>query len=651
MEALDRFKWDVSHDPCRVGDRTPLGAVPIGTTVHLRLRVNHEVRSGIESAVLVVREGSDERTVPMAADGTGYSCTIGFAHDPHVAFYYFALMLDSGDEVVYAPRSDGRSTSGELYDPNDVPCGFQVSVYEPAFATPDWFAGAIMYQVFPDRFSRGQGGVRQEGIEYHERMGRPVHLREDWNEPIAWEDDQEYDPVDFYGGTLQGIKEKLPYLASLGVEALYLNPVCEARSNHRYDTADYEHIDPLLGTDGQFAELVQAAAEEGISIILDAVLSHTGSDSRYFNALGTYDAPGAAQGEESPYYDWYDFTPQESGAEYRCWWGDPTLPEVDERNESWQRYILGEILPKWLAAGARGVRLDVADELPDDVLERLRTAVKAANQEAVIIGEVWEDATTKESYGQARTYALGRELDSVMNYPLRDALLGFATGRSDAYQLSTFLKLQHFNYPAQMHRCLMNLLSSHDVERMRTYLACGGPIRHLTREEQYEAQHAIASDKDNEAANLQVMVTGLLYALPGSPCIYYGDERGMQGGSDPFCRAPMVWGDTGRSDAGEDLTDHYRALGSMRKKSNVLRNGGFACMAMSSDVICVVRTGSDGEAVIAVCNRSADDQRIVVDLAELGMDVSAIADGGLFTVDAPATSTTFWDIKHGIVSH
>ena len=619
----------------------------------MTLRVNDDVRHLVTSVDLVVREGAGDTRIPMSPTWRGYECSISAQGDPHVAFYHFEVMLSDETACTYGMRDDGRSTAGELKPLGEGPVqGFQISMYEPSFATPDWLAGSIMYQVFPDRFARGASGVRADGVSFHESMGRPVHLQGNWNKPIAWDEASGYDPVEFYGGTLQGIREKLPYLASLGVEVLYLNPVFEARSNHRYDTADYEHIDPLLGTDGEFEELCRQAAAHGISVVLDAVLSHTGSDSRYFNAMGAYDDPGAAQGPESPYYTWFDFTLREGGVPYRCWWDDPTLPEVDERNDGWQRYILDGILPKWLASGARGYRLDVADEIPDEVLERLRTSVKAADGQAAIIGEVWEDATTKESYGVARTYALGRALDSVMNYPLREALIGFATGVTDAYQLATFLKLQQSNYPEPLYRCLMNLLSSHDVDRIRTVLAFGGSIRNETRDLQAKLSHSITPAQDARAARLHAMVAGLLYALPGAPCIYYGDERGMQGGSDPFCRAPMVWGNTtARSDAGEDMLDYYRHLGHMRKHSAALRNGAFSCIAASADVLCVVRVAPDGQTIVAVANRSDERQRVVVDFADPALNLPPCVftstnvfesiEGGLAILNVYACSTAF----------
>lgn len=737
----------------------------------LRLRVESAVRELIESAAVLVNEGAEEwRHERMVPNDRGYYVSIDVAPYPHVVLYAFQLNLSNGERAYYVPRADGRATAGALVfegvdgtwtdygwrywdscfegrprEPFGLPDflpGFQITVYDPSFATPEWLAGSIMYQIFPDRFARGAGGVRAEGVSYHESMSRPLHLHESWNEPVEWlgeptseqlaewgeaaraevddvadepaggsdgdgafaddadeipegasasesassmgkppwsdtpdksKDDPDfalvaamraYDPIDFFGGTLAGIREKLPYLASLGVEVLYLNPIFEARSNHRYDTADYEHIEPLLGSDEDFERLTREAAEHGISIVLDAVLSHTGNDSRYFDALGTYEVPGAMQDEQSPFRAWYDFTPQANGVPYRCWWGDCTLPEVDECNPAWQDYILGHpgcgdgVLARWLAAGARGYRLDVADELPDGVLERIRATVKAAKSDAVIIGEVWEDPTTKLSYGARRTYALGRSLDTVMNYPLRSALLGFALDEVDAHQLAAFLKLQQANYAPPFYRCLMNLLSSHDVERMRSALVLDGALKNVPRNVQFDLVEAITPEQDARAARLQRMIVALMYALPGAPCIYYGDERGMQGGSDPFCRATFPW-DGPRADSGEDLTAFYQHIGALRKGSSVLREGVLACAAAGEDAVCIVRTMPDGHVALAVANRADSDRCVAFDLRSLGVDsiagdldfafcseegerATARVEDGLVTVCVPACATVLF---------
>ncbi len=544
---------------------------------------------------------------------------------PHVVFYAFSLTLDDGSAVYYVPCHDGRATSGEaVFTAEDAlralsgsytaigtqPLGFQITVYDASFATPDWLRRGVMYQIFPDRFARGEDGIRREGVAYHESMGRPVHMHGRWGEPMEWE--EPYDPVDFYGGTFRGIEEKLPYLASLGVTVVYLNPIVEARSNHRYDTADYGKPDPLLGTEADFEHLAKAARERGISLVLDAVLSHTGSDSVYFNLSGNYDGPGAWNSPDSPYRAWYDFDHPSGGAAYRCWWGFPTLPEVNEHDGSWQRNVLGPlrpegaeaaggegtsgVLPRWIARGARGFRLDVADELPDDVLEKIRRSVKGALPDGAVIGEVWEDPTTKASYGSRRRYALGTALDSVMNYPLRSALLAFGCGDIDAYQLASFLRLQQSAYPRPMYETLMNLTSSHDVERMRTVLSLGRGIKGMARGAQLEAVRGIDAAQDAHGARLQKLLATVQYFIPGIPCLYYGDERGMQGGGDPFNRGTFPWGEA-RRDCGEDATRHYRALGEMRALPGL--EGRLVALASNPDVLVLAR-GS----LICVANRS-----------------------------------------------
>lgn len=695
------------------------------------MRLDEAVVPLVEAVDLLVIErsewdtGSKWHKLPLWQHGCCYSGDVALRADPHVAFYLFALRT-VGDEVFYyVPPADGRSTTGELvrepldgeltdagwaysekrrmsrpagqFGLQDLTPGFQITVYDPTFEVPSWAAGAIMYQIFPDRFARGSDGIRVDGIMYHEYMNRPVSLHSSWNDPVIWKGTvakgkdvtlsaqmSAYDPVDFFGGTLAGIREKLPYLSSLGVEILYLNPVFEARSNHRYDTADYERIDPILGTEDDFRQLVEEAESFGISIVLDAVLSHTGSDSRYFNSNGTYEQPGAMQGEASPFYWWYDFANPNDVATYRCWWGYPTLPEVNEQNESWQSYMLGNsgsenagegreqlgVLGMWLRAGARGYRLDVADEIPDCVLERIRESVKRANPEAVVIGEVWEDATSKVSYGSSRTYALGRSLDSVMNYLLRSALMGFALGTIDAHQLVAFLKQQKSNYPAPFYSVLMNLLSTHDVERIRSVFALEGPIKHLPRNEQIEVVKGITQGQDESAARMQRMIVSLLYALPGMPCVYYGDERGLQGGGDPFCRATFPWED--RADCGADLTEFYQRIGMLRKRSSVLRTGLFACAAPDSDVVCVFRYDAERKtAVVAAANRSKIPRRVAIDLFSPSLSLPSTAqdalrnallvgasqfssegnsevvdhitcEGGIVRLVVPARSTTYW---------
>ena len=309
----------------------------------------------------------------------------------------------------------------------------------------------------------------------------------------------------------------------MGVSIVYLNPIFEADSNHRYNTASYLKIDPILGTNAAFKKLCRAADELGMKIVLDGVFSHTGDDSVYFDRRGVYDGDGAYQSEDSPYHSWYDF--HKFPDEYRCWWGFKSLPEVNEGDPAWQDFVISgdkSVIKTWLRAGTNGYRLDVADELPDETLELLRDNVKNCDSDAIIIGEVWEDATTKVSYGQHRRYALGTALDSVMNYPLRGALIDFALGKMDAFALRNFLLGQKLNYPAPMYRCLMNLLSTHDTARVRTVLGSGGcDGGGMGREQQ--AGFTLSPEQNARGRALQKLCAVLQFTLPGMPCVYYGD--------------------------------------------------------------------------------------------------------------------------------
>ena len=385
------------------------------------------------------------------------------------------------------------------------------------------------------------------------------------------------------------------------MRCIYLNPIFEADSNHRYNTADYRRIDPMLGTKADFTALCRAAKKLGIRIVLDGVFSHTGDDSIYFNKYGRYRGKGAYQGKESPYYSWYDFC--EFPDEYRSWWGFRSLPEVKETNPKWSDFIIeGEdsVMRHWLGKGAGGWRLDVADELPDAVIEKMRAAVKETAPDALLLGEVWEDATRKISYGERRSYALGRGLDSVMNYPLRTALLDFALGHTNAAQLRDALLEQKMNYPAPMYHCLMNHLGTHDTARVRSVLGSGTEGKELSRAAQ--AEFVLTPEQNARAEALQKLCAAVQFALPGMPCIYYGDEEGMQGMRDPFCRAPWQKGNG-------KLRTYYTRLAAERNGSELLRRGDAAFAAYGEDVLCILRYIGGAAEIVAV-NRSAQEIRL-----------------------------------------
>ena len=577
------LKRNIIHNPADPGLRVPLGALQVGDSVSLSLLVKSENVLGVELRIF----GENlQQTYAMHAKDSLYSACLFLPNKAGVIWYYFVLHgLDF--TYYYGASMDERSCFGELY--HDQPPAFQLTVYEKDFATPAWFRKGIMYQIFPDRFAKGEETAIQAGLAYHQKLGQSFRYHKDWDEAVDYlptAGESYYKPADVYGGTLNAIQQKLPYLKNLGITTLYLNPVFEAASNHRYDTADYLRIDPLLGSNDDFTALAAAADALGIRILLDGVFSHTGEDSVYFDRYGHYGGQGAYQNPDSPYRSWYEFLPDGS---YRCWWGFQSLPEVEEHSPEWQNFLItGEnsVVKTWLRRGASGFRLDVVDELPDDVVELLRKDVKEEKEDALLLGEVWEDATTKESYGLKRSYALGRGLDSVMNYPLQKALTDFAVGKIGARALAVFCCKQRMNYPPPLYHSLMNLLSSHDIARIRTVLSSRLDGNGLSREQQ--ASFLISDSQNQRGAKLQRMLAALQYTLPGVPCIYYGDEHGMQGFGDPFNRAPFC-------EQEPATADWYAQLSKIRHSHDALQQGAAAFLAPRPDVFAVLRCILNGK--------------------------------------------------------
>ena len=586
VSILPEQEQGFEHDPFEEVCRMPLGALACGQTVKLSVKAP----ASTESLFLAI--GGEK--IGMSRTGNRFELNYTTPSEPAVLWYHFELP----GGVCFGP--DGLR-SGHAGD-------WQMTVYAADFETPAWFEGKTMYQIFPDRFARG-GKAAEKGIKYHRDAGRDIEYHEEWTEDVKWEarkGQKFYAPNDFYGGTLTGIAEKLDYLKELGVDLIYLNPIFEADSNHRYNTGDYKKIDPILGTLADFKKLCAKAEELGMRIILDGVFSHTGDDSIYFNKYGRYGGVGAYQSEESLYHSWFDF--KSFPDKYRCWWNFESLPEVNEHDKAWQDAIISgrySVVKTWLRRGAAGWRLDVADELPDDVIELIRGAVKAENPEGVVLGEVWEDATTKESYGKGRTYALGKALDTAMNYPLRKALIDFALGSTDAFDAKHFLLSQKLNYPAPMYRCLMNLLGSHDTARLRTILSLGHDGGGMQRE--HQAQAKASPEQLEKAKSLQRLCAAVIFSLPGMPAVYYGDEEGMEGMRDPFCRAPYVRRDS-------EMREWYSYLANLRKGSSALSRGDVAFSAPDADTLCILRFDGDECWLCCVNRGSGKKLRLTADM-------------------------------------
>ena len=491
--------------------------------------------------------------------------------EPGLYFYWFRL--GGRRAALGEDRNAGFSDSASAY---------QILVYRECFATPAWFKGGIMYQIFPDRFFKSGEILVEKGKWLHR----------DWHETPEFRPNEKGKILnnDFFGGNFRGILKKLDYLQSLHVTVIYLNPIFRAFSNHRYDTGDYMQLDPMLGSEEDFSALVSECGKRGIRLILDGVFNHTGDDSRYFNKYGTYDEIGAYQSKDSKYYSWYNF--RHFPDKYDSWWGIDVLPAVNENFPSYIDFITGEngVLRRWMKYPLGGFRLDVADELPDEFVAKIRSAVKSANGDAVVIGEVWEDASNKIAYSTRRKYFQGEELDSVMNYPLKDAIINFVvSGNTSLLRRTVGMLLDH--YPKCVLDSLMNILGTHDTVRVLTAL---GGVCAYNKEEMAvlklsAEQRAVATERLKIAAIL-------LYTFFGVPCIYYGDEIGMEGYSDPFCRNPFAW-----DLIDEDILSHYRWLGELRSRYTVFRDGDYR--ELYHDDNCIVFERRKGkEAVITVAN-------------------------------------------------
>lgn len=488
-------------------------------------------------------------------------------------------------------RHNITKTNGCLGALSDRGDNWQLTVYDKNFKTPDAFKGGIIYQIFPDRFCRS--GKVKKNVPADRIMQDDIYAMPKW----APDEQGIIHNNDFFGGDLKGIEEKLDYLVSLGVSCIYLNPIFMAQSNHRYDTGDYEKIDPLLGTESDFKSLCRKAKQKNIRIILDGVFSHTGVDSKYFNMYSTYDSVGAYQSQSSEYYHWYKFRHWPN--DYVSWWGINILPEVNEENESYLEYISGEngIVRKWLRAGASGWRLDVADELPDIFLDRIREAAKAEKSDAYILGEVWEDASNKTSYSFRRRYLQGDQLDGVMNYPFYEAICRFVrTGETDGFSETILNVLE--NYPKPCVDVLMNHIGTHDTARIVNVLA-GEDYKGKDRK--WQSEHPLQKQQLRRGKKLLKIAAALQFSLPGIPSIYYGDEAGLQGYADPFNRRFFPWGEED-----EELIEYYRLLGKTRKTFDCFKDGDFEMVSDVCGCIAYMRHGKN-DSLITVANRNSHE--------------------------------------------
>lgn len=566
--------------------KEPFGAVAVGTAVHFALQ--DETYYGCE--LLVRREfAGAEDVCPLPPAEGGFAGSYTAPGNGELCWYGFRLTDGDGRQVWFGKNG--------LQDAPEKMARWQLTVYEPT-PVPPWFGEGVTYQIFPDRFRR----VSMPDVSH--MVGRRwLHS--------AWEDEPVYLPEengevtnrDFFGGSLPGITEKLDYLKGLHVTTLYLNPIFEAASNHRYDTADYRSIDPLLGTEEDFRTLCREAHERGMRVIVDGVFNHTGSNSRYFNAEGYYPELGAAQSRESPYFGWYSFHPWP--AQYDAWWGVRTLPAVNEERPDYRDFIFGgedSVVRRWLRCGADGWRLDVADELPGDFIEGIRAAMDAEKSGAYLLGEVWEDGSNKIAYSRRRRYLLGRETHGLMNYPFRTALLTWLGG-GDAAAFRESMETLRENYPPEAFYGAMNFLGTHDTPRILTLL--GAAQTPGTKRER--AAYRLSPDERTQGTSKLRLAAMLLYTFPGSPTVFYGDEAGMEGFEDPLNRRTFPWG---RED--ERLTAFFRTLGLLRSQRESLRRGDLSYLYAAGGGLVIERCGG-GERTVTALNAGTSPLPVTLD--------------------------------------
>lgn len=555
-----------SHD---LHYRKPFGAVELGCCVSISIDVDKDATVYLN---LIKFDLSKDRKLMRKENNKSNRFNIDINTDNlyGVNNYYFEIIYNS--EVIYYGNNENELGGiGKCY--RDNPKAYQLTVYKKR-EVPSWYKEGIIYQIFVDRFCNGNddgkiNNPKRNSFIYGKWDDDPMYIKDEHGNVVRW---------DFYGGNLKGVIKKLPYIKSLGASIIYMNPIFEAASCHKYDTGDYEKVDKMFGTEEDFKTLCHEAKKLDIRIILDGVFSHTGSDSKYFNKYGNYDSLGAYQSKESRYYNWYRF--YEYPDKYESWWGFDNQPNVDELNNDYINYIVKDnksIISKWMNLGADGWRLDVADELPDEFIRIIKEKMLNINNDSILIGEVWEDASNKVSYSKRREYFFGDELDSVTNYPLRDAIIKYLIGDISTEYFANRIMSLYENYPIENFYSNINLLGNHDTERVFTMLG---------------------EDKELIRLALAIQMT-----IPGVPLIYYGDEVGLTGDKDPHNRKTYPW-----ESPDEEVLNMYKCFIDIRNNEEVIKKGDLKFVSNTEGLLIYKRMYMDEMITIIInpYNRKID---------------------------------------------
>ena len=559
--------------------KTPTGAATVGEPISLTLKFTRP-QNPAEVYLILTKDNEDPvgYAMNLVKDEDGeytYSITVKVT-SAGLYFYHFEI---HNEEQIYRVGSDV-----DLHALLGKGSDWQLTVTGDVYA-PTALDGGVMYEIMPDRFFiGGERRMTKSYAVYRDDWDGVPEFRADANGKIRNED--------FFGGNLKGITKKLTYLKNLGVTCIYLTPIFEAHSNHKYDPGNYMRIDGDFGTEDDLKDLIKKATKRGIKIIVDGVFSHTGDDSIYFNKAGSYDSVGAYNSVKSPYYDWYKFKNYPN--EYECRYNIDIMPDTDCNNAVFDEFINGTegVIGRWTRMGLSGWRLDVCEQLSDDFIKRCVKAAKRENPDAVVYGEIFMDASNMIVNGVRRNFVTDGKLDSVTNYPFKEDILNFVRC-GDANRLNNTVGFVVNNYPKRAVDSLMNVLGNHDTARLMTVLGDNGEIN--CREDK-----ATATVKNvDEAVKLVKMASALQYTLPGVPCVYYGDEVGMEGFEDPFNRKCYPWGS-----GNKELLKWYKQLGRLRgNEKSVFAHGRYKSID-TEDGVMFFKRKADGEEVFVIVNNS-----------------------------------------------
>ena len=568
-------------------NKAPFGAIKINQGVRISVEANENYNL-INIKWIILKDDNKVGEVDLVKESKKYyQGQFNEFNETGLYFYYFEVDIDengNNKKLFYGKNHEDGNVCEYLYEELNK---YQITVHED-FEIPSWYKEGIMYNIFVDRFNNGNrnkkpSNPKKNSFIYSNWSDTPMYIKDTNGEIIRW---------DFHGGNLRGIIDKLPYLSKIGVSIIYLSPIFESSSNHKYTTGDYKTIDPMFGDEEILKELIEKAKKRGINIILDGVFSHTGADSKYFNKFGNYDELGAYQSKDSKYSSWYTFN--EFPDDYKCWWGIKDLPNVNELDKSYMDYIIYDedsVINKWTSMGIKGWRLDVADELPTKFIKELRKELKKNDPQSILVGEVWEDASNKISYNERRNYFVGDQLDSVMGYPFRENIVSFLKGNITSRQLNNKFMTIKENYPKESFKANLNLISSHDVTRIKTEL-------------------------NYDEAKIRLAVATQM-TFEGVPYIYYGDEAGLCGGTDPDNRKTYPW-----KNEDEDMIEFYKESINTRKKYNVLTNGDTEFIDTNDDdVFGYIRFNDNNEKILILINRSLENKKISINIEENTLEI------------------------------